>query len=75
MITPEQVRKDILCLRKAKENVGDLLQRKHAILAKSLIVMHKSNPVIASRLADEMVRRSEAALSAIEMQTVARFTT
>jgi len=72
MITPGQVRNDIRCLRAVRENVESLFLRRHALLAKSLVVMHKANPVVASRLADELKAKPDTELTLIEMQTAAK---
>ena len=72
MTTPDQIQHGIQCIRSVKENVGNLPSRRHALLAKSLIVMHKANPVFASRIAEVMRAKTDAELKMIEMQTVAQ---
>jgi len=73
MITPDQVKKDIQSLRTVRANVENIQSRKRTVLAKSLVVMHKANPVVAARIASDLVAKSDAELAVIEMQTVAKF--
>lgn len=75
MITPDRVREDIRCLRKVRENVGTILARKHPVLAKALIVMNNANPAVAARIADEVANKTDAEITVIEMQTVAKLST
>jgi len=65
MTGTKQVEHDLACLSSVRANVKSIHLRGFQQLAGVIIALHRSNPVAAARIADEMVRKTDTELRAI----------